>query len=129
MPNFKLLGTNYSQNASISFADLANNQSNFLSLPWKLDNPYCHIVDVIKRKFSFPINRWNCQFVKLYREELEIIILFSLLQLHQKLVMKEKSVTIGVLSIQGSFAEHICALQKLDNVIARGHSITTRTKF
>ena len=39
--------------------------------------------------------------------------------------MKEKSVTIGVLSIQGSFAEHICALQKLDNVIARGHSITT----
>ena len=47
------------------------------------------------------------------------------MQLHPKLVMKEKSVTIGVLSIQGSFAEHICALQKLDNVIARGHSITT----
>ena len=67
--------------------------------------------------------------MKLYREKLEIIIAFSLLQLHPKLVMKEKSVTIGVLSIQGSFAEHICALQKLDNVIAKGHSITAGTKF
>ena len=33
--------------------------------------------------------------------------------------MKEDAVQIGVLSIQGSFNEHITALQKLDNVIAK----------
>ena len=33
--------------------------------------------------------------------------------------MKEDAVQIGVLSIQGSFDEHISALQKLNNVIAK----------